>query len=106
LIYQTKGHVTPHDTLYDTPYVTPDNPPDDTPDDDPVVRLIKKLKGEMNRKALQAALGLKDAEHFRKSYIQPALESGFIEMTIPDKPRSKKQKYRLTEKGQKKLDDF
>ena len=57
----------------------------------------------MNRKALQAALGLKDTEHFRKSYIQPALEAGLIEMTIPDKPRSKKQKYQLTEKGQKEL---
>jgi ATP-dependent DNA helicase RecG len=63
----------------------------------------KKLQGGMNRKALQAALGLKDAEHFRKSYIQPALEAGLIEMTIPHKPRSKKQKYRLTEKGQKEL---
>jgi DNA-binding PadR family transcriptional regulator len=60
----------------------------------------------MNRKALQAALGLKNAEHLRKTYIQPALEAGFIEMTIADKPRSKKQKYRLTEKGKKKLDHF
>jgi hypothetical protein len=26
-------------------------------------------------------LGLKDDEHFRKKYLLPALEAGFIEMT-------------------------
>jgi transcriptional regulator with GAF, ATPase, and Fis domain len=100
---QARGQATPYDTLDDDPDDGLDDTPHDTPDDDPVFRLIRKLKGGMNRKALQAALGLKDTEHFRKSYIQPALEAGLIEMTIPDKPRSKKQKYRLTEKGQKKL---
>jgi len=100
---QAGGHVTPYDTLDDDPHDGPDDTPHDTPHDDPALRLMKKLKGGMNRKALQAALGLKDTEHFRKSYIQPALEAGLIEMTIPDKPRSKKQKYRLTKKGQETL---
>jgi hypothetical protein len=44
-------------------------------------------------------LGLKDDEHFRKAYLLPALEAGLVEMAIPDKPRSSKQKYRLTDKG-------
>ena len=63
------------------------------------VQLIKVLSGEMTRKQLQVALKLRNDEHFRKSYLLPALEAGLIEMTIPDKPRSSKQKYRLTEKG-------
>jgi hypothetical protein len=53
----------------------------------------------MSRDELMVKLSLKDREHFRKEYLLPALESGLIEMTIPDKPRSSKQKYRMTEAG-------
>ncbi|WP_332882151.1 Fic family protein [Geothermobacter hydrogeniphilus] len=65
----------------------------------PEVRLISVLAGEMTRKQLKEAFGLRDDEHFRKAYLLPALEAGWVEMTIPDKPRSSKQKYRLTDKG-------
>jgi hypothetical protein len=73
--------------------------PEVTPEVAPEVRLVQVLVGEMTRQQLQRALGLKDDEHFRRAYLQPALEQGLIEMTIPDKPRSGKQKYRLTAAG-------
>jgi ATP-dependent DNA helicase RecG len=47
------------------------------------------------------ALGLKDEKHFREHYQQAAIALGVIEMTIPDKPNSRLQKYRITEKGRK-----
>jgi len=64
-----------------------------------VLQLLKALEGEMDRNTLQKTLKLKDRFHFREAYLLPALEDGLIEMTIPDKPRSSKQKYRITEKG-------
>ena len=44
-------------------------------------------------------VGLQHEGHFREIYLTPALEAGLIEMTIPDKPRSSKQRYRLTPAG-------
>ena len=52
------------------------------------------------RTKLQKSAGLRDREHFVNTCLNPLLEAGFLEMTIPDKPRSSKQKYRLTTKGQ------
>ncbi|MGI9273655.1 MAG: Fic family protein [Endozoicomonas sp.] len=44
-------------------------------------------------------LGLKHRPSFRKNYLKPALESGFLTMTNPDSPNSPKQSYRLSPKG-------
>ena len=65
-----------------------------------VSELLAVIQGEMSREALQAALGLLDRKSFRERYLQPALADGLIAMTIPDKPNSRLQKYRLTAKGQ------
>ncbi len=61
-----------------------------------VAKLLSVLSGEHSRQELQQMLGLKDRENFRKNYLQPALEKGYIERTIPEKPNSKNQKYRLS----------
>lgn len=42
---------------------------------------------------LMQVLGLKSKETFRKNYLDPAMAAGVVEMTIPDKPRSKNQRY-------------
>ena len=63
--------------------------------------LIRLLNGEMLRRDLQAAMDLKDNEHFENAYLNPGLNAGIIEMTIPDKPNSSKQRCRLTPLGKK-----
>ena len=46
-----------------------------------------RLRGRTNR------------SKFRKQMLKPLIETGLLEMTIPEKPTSSRQKYRLTEKG-------
>ncbi len=64
-----------------------------------VKRLLESLQGAMSRDQLQKALGLLDRKSFRSRYLQPALAAGLIEMTIPDKPNSRLQLYRLSDHG-------
>jgi hypothetical protein len=64
-----------------------------------VEELIKIFTGEHTRQDLQDKLKLANWENFRKNYLQSALDEELIELTIPEKPNSSKQKYRLTEKG-------
>ena len=40
-----------------------------------------------------ALLGLKSKETLRKNYLTPAIESGLVVMTEPDKPNSRNQRY-------------
>lgn len=67
----------------------------------PQVRAVLKAitEGEESREVLQTAAGIKDREHFRREYLEPLLSAGLLERTIPDKPRSSHQKYRLTTAG-------
>ena len=53
----------------------------------------------MKRDELQEMLGLTGRGNFTVQYLKPALDAGFIEMTIPDKPNSRLQKYRITSAG-------
>ena len=62
---------------------------------DQVQRLLEVIGDkEYSTKDLMELLGLKHRATFRENYLLPALELGYIEMTIPDKPTSSKQKYR------------
>lgn len=44
--------------------------------------------------ALMKTLGLRSRDALRRSYIAPAMEAGLIEMTEPEKPSSRNQRYR------------
>ena len=43
--------------------------------------------------ALMRLLGLKSRDALRNNYLNPAIEEGLIQMTVPDKPTSRNQRY-------------
>ena len=63
---------------------------------------VEILRNSVTEKAvneLMSLVGRSNRTKFRDQVLRPLLDAKFIEMTIPDKPTSSKQKYRLTEKG-------
>ena len=76
--------------------LTPQESPQVTPQ---VKRLLSVLDGEMSRQDILHALGLSDRKSLRQRYLLPALQHGYMEMTRPDAPNARNQKYRLTSRG-------
>ncbi len=67
-------------------------------------KLLVFCKQERSLKEMMEHMNLRHRETFLVNHLRPILKENLLEMTIPDKPRSSKQKYRLTEKGRKILD--
>lgn len=61
--------------------------------------IVANIKGEVDRDTLQSLIGIKHKTYFRRTYLKPALDEGYIEFTSPNEKQSKFQKYRLTAKG-------
>ena len=68
-------HVTTHDTTHE------EN------------KLLEYCEEPRSRQEMMDFMGLVNRRHFGAHYIKPILESGKLRMTIPDKPKSKNQKY-------------
>jgi len=83
--------------------VTPQVTPQVTPPVEVLLRLLDSC-GALSNAEVRKGLGLKDRKHVGERYLEPALAEGLVELTIPDKPRSRLQKYRLTEKGKALID--
>lgn len=89
-------HETEHDTIHETEH---DVSIEFSEVAELTHRLVLVLNGEMSRPQLMAILELKNRPHFATNYLDPAIKDGLIEMTIPEKAKSKNQRYRLTQKG-------
>jgi len=67
---------------------------------DTQIEVLKALEDiTLSRKDIFAAIGMNGDSRSFKRHIEPLLVDGFIEMTVPDKPNSRLQKYRLTDSG-------
>lgn len=62
-----------------------------------VKKLLMCLGNQVySTKELMDLLGLKHRPTFRNNYLLPAIEMGLVEMTIPESPNSRMQKYKRT----------
>lgn len=61
--------------------------------------LSAAVAGPVHRDALLAAAGLKPLSQNYARHVVPLIEGGLLAMTLPDKPRSKAQRYRITDAG-------
>jgi ATP-dependent DNA helicase RecG len=64
------------------------------------VEILTACKIEQAVPDLLSLIGRTNRTKFRTDLLNPLLEEELVEMTIPDKPKSSKQRYRTTQKGQ------
>ncbi|MBM4333697.1 MAG: transcriptional regulator [Deltaproteobacteria bacterium] len=67
------------------------------------VEILHDCVQEKSLLGIMSQVGRKDRTKFRTKFIKPLVESGLLEMTTPDKPRSSRQRYRTTDLGRKVL---
>jgi ATP-dependent DNA helicase RecG len=69
-----------------------------------VSRLLQALREDtLSSQEILERLVLSHRPTLLYDYLQPALRAALIEMTVPDKPRSSRQRYRLTAQGREVL---
>ncbi|MPM99006.1 hypothetical protein SDC9_146196 [bioreactor metagenome] len=57
------------------------------------MKILNYCMTPRSREELAEEFGFEAPAYFLKKYVQPLIEEGKIKMTMPDKPRSKFQKY-------------
>ncbi|MCC8356381.1 MAG: Fic family protein [Oscillospiraceae bacterium] len=88
------------DTLKETSVVGNSAPAQSTEPQTAIEKLLSALGDEeLSAAELMKHLGLSHRPTFRENYLNPAMEQGLVEMTLPDKPNSRNQKYRKTQLG-------
>ena len=62
--------------------------------DEDTSSLLDFCKEPRTRGELTAFMNIDTFSYLLKRYLQPLLEAGLLELTIPDRPRSRSQRYR------------
>ena len=87
----------PSQELSSTPQESPHDAPHDTPHEKAILKALEMQA--LSAPELMQIVGVVNRKDFRTRILAPLLARQLVEMTLPDKPKSKNQAYRLTEKG-------
>jgi ATP-dependent DNA helicase RecG len=63
------------------------------------VEVLRLCRQEQPLVAMMKLVGRRNRTKFRDGLVKPLIKAGLLELTIPDKPRSRLQRYRTTEAG-------
>lgn len=63
------------------------------------VEVLRACVTEKSIPDLMDVSGRTNRTKFRNAVLKPLMQDGLIEMTIPDRPKSRNQQYRITERG-------
>lgn len=70
-----------------------------------MLKILDFCRAGRSVKKIMQLLGLKHRETFLNNYLKPLIQRSLISMTIPDKPKSPKQRYMITIDGVEALGD-
>ena len=72
-----------------------------------IVSVVKVIQtNSLSVADIMEQLGLRGDDSFRKRYLNPAMDEGYVARLYPDKPTTKGQLYLLTDKGLALLDEL
>ncbi len=64
-----------------------------------VLQVLEACVTPLKSSEIKELIGIRHRETFQRNYLDRLLTEGWLERTIPDRPKSSMQKYRVTEKG-------
>ena len=65
-----------------------------------IKKVVLAVRGNtISANEIMVSLQLKGEDNFRKRYLVPSMENGYVQMLYPDAPKRPDQAYYLTEKG-------
>ncbi|MBO2524108.1 MAG: hypothetical protein CW341_00150 [Bacteroidetes bacterium] len=68
--------------------------------DGKIKKVVLAVRGNtISANEIMVSLQLKGEDNFRKRYLVPSMENGYVQMLYPDAPKRPDQAYYLTEKG-------
>ncbi len=73
-------------------------------DESEIIKVLKFCIDSKSAMEMMAQFKWKDRTKFKNKYIKPLIKLKLLNMTIPDKPSSSRQKYITTQKGMKVLE--